>query len=96
MKIEIELTEIQYKAFEVLASNPTEWIQNAGQVRADAEIERIIKETVAECLSKNVEIPSTKDGIFNLAFDLGIARNMKDIESDEAIDTMGNTNTNEE
>ena len=96
MKIEIELTEIQYKAFEVLASNPIGWIQNAGQVRADAEIERIVKETVTECLSKNIEIPNTKDAIFNLAFDLGIVRKMKDIEDDEVIDTMSKTDTNEE
>ena len=96
MKIEIELTEIQYKAFEVLASNPIGWIQNAGQVRADVEIERIVKETVTECLSKNIVIPSTEDDIFNLAFDLGIVRKMKDIESDEVIDKMGNTDTNKE
>lgn len=69
--ISIELTETEAKALSVAALSPQEWAENAVKNRARIAIEEIVQECVAKCLEEQVQIPSSREEIVDLAIAKG-------------------------
>ena len=69
--ISIELTETETKALSVAALSPQEWAENAVKNRARIAIEEIVQICVAKCLEEQVQIPSSREEIVDLAIAKG-------------------------
>lgn len=69
--ISIELTETEVKALSVAALSPQEWAENAVKNRARIAIEEIVQVCVAKCLEEQVQIPSSREEIVDLAIAKG-------------------------
>lgn len=67
----IEYTPTEEKAMQYIAASVDEWIQNAAHARAQIAIEEIVQLSVQKCLQNNIQIPSTKEEIVDLAFTQG-------------------------
>ena len=65
--ISIELNETELKALGVVALSPQEWAENAVKNRARIAIDEIVQICVAKCLEEQVQIPSSKEEMVNLA-----------------------------
>ena len=77
--ISIELTETEATALSVAALSPQEWAENAVKNRARIAIEEIVQVCVAKCLEEQVQIPSSREEIVDLA----IAKGWSNIASTE-------------
>lgn len=64
----IELTETENKALGYIALSQQDWIDNAIHERCRIAIEDIVQLTVQKCLENNIQIPSSKDEMVDLAF----------------------------
>ena len=64
----IELTETENKALGHVALNQQDWMDNAIHERCRIAIEDIVQLTVQKCLENNIQIPSSKDEMVDLAF----------------------------
>jgi len=69
--ISIELTETESKALSVAALSPQEWSENAVKNRARIAIEEIVQVCVVKCLEEQVQIPSSREEIVDLAIAKG-------------------------
>ena len=69
--IVVSLTETELKALSVVAVSPEEWIENAAKSRAQTAIEEIVQICVAKCLEEQVQIPSSREEIVDLAIAKG-------------------------
>lgn len=65
--ISIELNETELKALGVVALSPQEWVENAVKNRARIAIDEIVQICVAKCLEEQVQIPSSREEIVDLA-----------------------------
>lgn len=69
--ITISLTETEFKALSVAALSPQEWAKNAVKSRAQIAIDEIVQLCVAKSLEEQVQIPSSKEEIVDLAIAKG-------------------------
>lgn len=69
MNYTVTLTQTQDRALSYAAVSQNDWIENAITQRCEAAIEEIVKITVAKCLETGTQIPGTKEGIVDLAFE---------------------------
>lgn len=67
----IKLTEAEAKAFEWVATDPQEWIQNFTNVRVNEAITELVKICVDKCLENNIQIPGSKDEMILLCYENG-------------------------
>lgn len=67
----INYTVTEDKAMQYAALSVDDWIQNAAHERARIAIDDIVQIGVQKCLENNVQIPSSKEGIVDLAFERG-------------------------
>lgn len=75
----ISLTETEDKALAYVAYSQQEWIDNAIHERCRLAIDDIVRLTVQKCLEEQVQIPSTKEEIVQLAYDKGWVKAASDI-----------------
>ena len=66
--INLELTETENKALGYIALNQQDWMDNAIHERCRIAIDEIVQITVQKCLENNIQIPSSKDEMVELAF----------------------------
>lgn len=67
----VNLTETENKALGHAAFSQQEWIDNAAHERARIAIDEIVQLSVQKCLEVGIQIPGTKEGIVDLAFEQG-------------------------
>ena len=67
----ITLSAAEDKALSYAALSQQGWIDNAIKKRCRIAIEEIVALTVQQCLANNVQIPSSKDEMVELAFTQG-------------------------
>lgn len=82
--ISIEVTETEAKALGVIALSAQEWAENAVKNRARIAIDEIVQLCVAKCLEEQVQIPSSKEEIVDLAIAKGwvkIAMEVSNVEN---------------
>ena len=77
--ITITLTDDEYRAMEVIAYSPQEWVENVAKVRAQKAIKKITDEIVQQKLNAGETISGTRDEIFANA-ELQTARSRTDAE----------------
>lgn len=75
--ITITLTDMEYKALEVVAYSPTEWVENVTKVRAEKAIKTITDDLIQQKLDAGEPISGTREEIFNSA-DLQTAQEITD------------------
>ena len=84
----ITLSSAEDKALSFVAFSQDDWIQNAVHHRCYAAIEEIVALTVQECIKNNVQVPSSKDEMVELAFAQGwiktAAQRQTELEAEEA------------
>ena len=68
MNYTITLTETENKALGYIALSQQDWMDNAIHERCRIAIEDIVQLTVQKCLENNIQIPSSKDEMVELAF----------------------------
>jgi hypothetical protein len=78
-QITITLTDTEYKAMEVIAYSPQEWVENVTKVRAEKAIKKITDEIVQQKLDAGESITSTREQLF-LDADLQTAKERTDAE----------------
>ena len=71
MDYTITLTPAEDSALSYVALSQDDWIQNAIHERCRIAIEEIVTLTVQKCLETNTQIPNSKDGMVELAFQNG-------------------------
>ena len=67
----IQLSEADDLAFNVVAIDPAEWINNAVRVRVESAIDEIVTIAVKKYLEVGEQIPSTRDDIIYDAIERG-------------------------
>lgn len=67
----ITLSAAEDKALSYAAFNQQEWIDNAVHERCRAAIDEIAKICFEQCLANNIQIPSSKEAMVDLAFQNG-------------------------
>jgi hypothetical protein len=72
--ITIELTETQYKGLEYAAASPQDWAENAVTERCRIANDEIVQLTVAHCLDKGIQVPTTREAIVAYAFDNALVK----------------------
>lgn len=77
--VTITLSDVEYKAMQLIAYDPQEWIENVAQVRARAAIEEIANEIVQEKLATGEPIQGTKEQLV-LNSDRKTAKELTDAE----------------
>ena len=68
MNYTITLTETENKALGYIALSQQDWMDNAIHERCRIAIDDIVQLTVQKCLENNIQIPSSKDEMVDLAF----------------------------
>jgi len=68
MNYTITLTETENKALGYVALSQQDWMDNAVHERCRIAIDDIVQLTVQKCLENNIQIPSSKDEMVDLAF----------------------------
>ena len=68
MNYTITLTETENKALGYIALSQQDWMDNAVHERCRIAIDDIVQLTVQKCLENNIQIPSSKDEMVDLAF----------------------------
>jgi len=76
--ITITLSDADYKAFEVVANTPEDWVQNAAQERARKAGDEIVKNYTTRALSEGVQIPLTRDEVILDAYARGWVQSSAD------------------
>lgn len=71
MDYTVTLTEAENKSLGYVAFSQQEWIDNAIHQRCSIAIDAIVQLTVQKCLESNIQIPSSKDDMVELAFAQG-------------------------
>jgi len=71
MNYTVALTDAENKALGYVAFSPQEWIDNAIHERCRIAIDDIVQLTVQKCFEGNIQIPSSKDAMVELAFAQG-------------------------
>ena len=69
--IEINLTDTEYTVLQLIAADPTEWVSNAAKERARIAIDEIVNVVVQKCLAEQMQIPSTREDMVDLAIEKG-------------------------
>lgn len=69
--IEINLTDTEYTVFQLIAADPSEWVSNAAKERARIAIDEIVNVVVQKCLAEQMQIPSTREDMVDLAIEKG-------------------------
>lgn len=67
----IEYTTTEDKAMQYISLSVDDWLQNAAHERARIAIDEIVQITVQKCLENNIQIPSSKEAMVDLAFEEG-------------------------
>jgi hypothetical protein len=67
----VTLTDAEDKALAYVTSTQQDWIDNAVHERCRIAIEEIVAMTVQKCLDNNIQIPSSKDAMVELAYTQG-------------------------
>ena len=88
MILEIEITETEFKAMQYIAFSVQDWVDNVITNRARIAIEEIVQLTVQQCLSNNIQIPGTKDGMVELAFEQGWIKSAADRQAELETQTV--------
>lgn len=81
----VTYTETENKAMEYIAFSVDDWIQNATHERARIAIDEIVQIGVQKCLENNIQIPSSREGIVDLAFEEGWVKKAADRTTDMPI-----------
>lgn len=68
MNYQIVLTPIEDIALSFVTISQDDWIQNVIHERCRIAIDEIVQITVQKCLENNIQIPSSKDEMVELAF----------------------------
>lgn len=76
-QITIELSDAQYKAMSIIAYSPTDWVQNAAQVRANKAINEIADREIARMLEEGQAVSGTKEDIV-IAANIPTAKEVSD------------------
>lgn len=71
MNYTVSLTETENKALSYVAFSQQDWIDNAIHERCRIAIEDICKICVEKCLETGTQIPNSRDGMVDLAFQKG-------------------------
>lgn len=71
MNYTITLNSTEDKALSYAAMNQQNWIDNAVHERCRIAIDEIAKICVEQCLANNIQIPSSKEAMVDLAFQNG-------------------------
>jgi len=80
----ITLTDAEDKALSYAALSQQEWIENAALNRARIAMDEIVRASVDKCLETGTQIPSSKDEIVNLAFQMGWIKSLAELQAEEA------------
>jgi hypothetical protein len=67
----IILSDAEDKALSYASYSQDDWIQNSVHERCRIAIDEIVAITVQKCLQNNIQIPSSKEEIVDLAFSGG-------------------------
>ena len=67
----VTLTTTENSALGYVSLTQQEWIENVVRERCRIAIDEIVTIAVQKCLETNTQIPSSKDDIVKLAFDMG-------------------------
>ena len=81
----IEYTPTEDKAMQHITLSVDDWIQNAAHERARIAIDGIVQIAVQKCLENNIQIPSTKEEIVDLAYDQGWIKTVEQRNAENAI-----------
>jgi len=81
-KITIELTDTQLKGLEYVALSPQEWAENAVTERARIANDEVVKMTMEHCLDNGIQMPTTREELVALGFDLGIVKNAAELNAE--------------
>ena len=69
MKYTVELTDTEDKALGYAAFSQQDWIENLVHERCRIAIEEIVQITAKHCLDNGIQIPATREGIVDFAFE---------------------------
>jgi len=84
MNYTITLTETENKALGYVALNQQDWMDNAIHERCRIAIDDIVQIVVQKCLENNIQIPSSKDEMVDLAF----TQNWIELAADKTTTTL--------
>lgn len=66
-KIYIELTDVEYSCLNAICHSTEEWIENLTKERARIAFNDIVQIVVENCIRENIQIPTDKYEIIQLA-----------------------------
>lgn len=85
MEYTITLTTTEDKALSYAALSQQDWIDNAVHERCRIAIDEIVQITVQKCLENNIQIPSSKDAMVDLAFEEGWVKSAVDRNAESIL-----------
>lgn len=78
----INLSDVEDKSLSYATVSQQEWIDNAAKERARIAKEEIIALCVKKALENSIAIPSTEEGIVDLAFSQGWVKTLAQVRDD--------------
>lgn len=91
----VNLNDMQDKALSYATTSQQEWIDNAAFERARIAKEEIIALCVKKALENSISIPSTEEGIVDLAFSQGWVKTLAQVKDEMQVRFDAQQNTNE-
>lgn len=82
MDYTISLTQTEDKALAFAALDKDAWIQNVVHARCNSAIDEIVQIAVAKCLEANMQIPSSKEQIVDLAYTQGWVKTAAELDAE--------------
>jgi len=80
----ITVSDVDNKVLGYVANSQQEWIENCISARMVAGKRDIINALIKHCNDNGVTIATGEDAQINQAFDLGVVKLLKDVESEQA------------
>ena len=74
VKIEIELSDTDYKVLENVAYSPQEWVENFVNNRIEHGKKQILEQLYAHCNRKGIALEVGEDAQVQQAYDLGVVK----------------------
>lgn len=78
----INLSDVEDKSLSYATTSQQEWIDNAAKERARIAKEEIIALCIKKALENSISIPSTEEGIVDLAFSQGWVKTLAQVRDD--------------
>lgn len=91
----VNLNDMQDKALSYATTSQQEWIDNAAFERARIAKEEIIALCVKKSIENSIAIPSTEEGIVDLAFAQGWIKTLAQVRDEMQVRFDAQQNTNE-